>query len=130
VLVDTSALFALLDRSDRDHERTGRSFRQLRDARDALIIHNYVVVEAVALIQRRLGAPAAVSLLRELVPTSQMIWIDQGVHSAAAEQFSRVTSRAVSLVDLVSFELMRREGIDTAFALDPDFVSAGFRTVP
>jgi predicted nucleic acid-binding protein len=38
--------------------------------------------------------------------------------------------RQVSLVDLVSFEVMRREGIDTAFAFDRDFERAGFQVVP
>ncbi len=36
----------------------------------------------------------------------------------------------VSFVDRVSFELMRRERIDAAFAFDRDFVREGFRRVP
>jgi predicted nucleic acid-binding protein len=36
----------------------------------------------------------------------------------------------VSLVDRVSFELMRREGIERALAFDDDFTEAGFETVP
>jgi predicted nucleic acid-binding protein len=38
--------------------------------------------------------------------------------------------RKVSLVDWVSFEVMRRTGIDVAFAFDDDFRAQGFRTVP
>jgi predicted nucleic acid-binding protein len=30
----------------------------------------------------------------------------------------------------VSFELMRRRGLEVALALDRDFVSAGFRILP
>lgn len=33
-------------------------------------------------------------------------------------------------VDLVSFEVMRRLGIDEAFAFDDDFAAAGFRVLP
>jgi predicted nucleic acid-binding protein len=36
----------------------------------------------------------------------------------------------VSLVDWTSFELMRRQGIERAFALDADFDRQGFATVP
>jgi len=32
-----------------------------------------------------------------------------------------------SLVDHISFLIMRRRDVTTAFAFDPDFVSAGFR---
>lgn len=34
-----------------------------------------------------------------------------------------------SLVDAVSFELMRAEGIEEAFAIDPDFEREGFSLV-
>jgi predicted nucleic acid-binding protein len=30
----------------------------------------------------------------------------------------------------VSFEVMRREGLDAAFAFDADFAAAGFQTIP
>ena len=36
----------------------------------------------------------------------------------------------VSLVDWVSFELMRRAGISMAFAFDRDFAAQGFSLIP
>jgi predicted nucleic acid-binding protein len=38
--------------------------------------------------------------------------------------------RRVSLVDWASFELMRRRGIERAFAFDRDFSTQGFEIVP
>ena len=38
--------------------------------------------------------------------------------------------RKVSFVDWVSFEVMRRAGVASAFAFDADFETQGFRTVP
>jgi predicted nucleic acid-binding protein len=38
--------------------------------------------------------------------------------------------RDLSLVDFVSFELMRREGIRTAFTFDRHFAEQGFECVP
>jgi predicted nucleic acid-binding protein len=38
--------------------------------------------------------------------------------------------QAASFVDRVSFELMRRDRIETAFAFDRDFAREGFRRVP
>ena len=39
-------------------------------------------------------------------------------------------SRAVSLVDWMSFVVMRAQGIDRAFVFDADFAHQGFRTIP
>jgi predicted nucleic acid-binding protein len=36
----------------------------------------------------------------------------------------------LSLVDCVSFEIMRREGLRAAFALDDHFAGSGFELVP
>lgn len=38
--------------------------------------------------------------------------------------------RSLSLVDCVSFEVMRRLAISTAFAFDRDFARVGFQTIP
>jgi uncharacterized protein len=38
--------------------------------------------------------------------------------------------RDVSLVDWTSFELMRRLGVNTAFAFDDDFAEQGFDLLP
>ncbi|HYT77414.1 MAG TPA: hypothetical protein VEL79_21840 [Vicinamibacterales bacterium] len=45
-------------------------------------------------------------------------------------RFTRWTGpgrRRLSLVDHVSFLVMRRRKVSTAFAFDPDFTSAGFQ---
>ena len=52
------------------------------------------------------------------------------MHRAATSAFLAAGRRSQSLVDWVSFELMRRRGIDTAFAFDRDFVAEGFQTIP
>ncbi len=42
----------------------------------------------------------------------------------------KAVRRRSSLVDHVSFEVMRRRGLEAALALDADFAAAGFRVVP
>lgn len=83
-----------------------------------------------ALVQRRLGSVATRFLLEDLVPSLEVVWVDQHLHDNAVSAVLAGLRRRVSLVDWVSFEVMRRQGIERAFAFDRDFVAQGFETVP
>lgn len=126
--VDTTALYALLDPSDDFHE-PALSFASSADAAE-LVTHNYVVVESVALAHGRLG-PAQVRELRDNALRSiEVRWVDESVHERALAALVAAARRRPSFVDWVSFELMRRDGIRTAFAFDRDFALQGFETGP
>lgn len=130
VFVDTSALYALLSRTDENHRPAAAAFPGLR-RRGSLITHNYVVVEAAALVHRRLGGAAVRALLDELLAPIEVLWVDPGLHAVAQAAFlAGARRRGISLVDRVSFETMRRHGIGSAFAFDPDFASEGFELIP
>ncbi|MGZ8722393.1 MAG: type II toxin-antitoxin system VapC family toxin [Aeromicrobium sp.] len=125
VFVDTSALLAILDEDDRYHREAAETFRALMVDTE-LVTHNYVEVETLTLARRRLG-PGSVALLTDrLLPSLTTIWVDESLHRAALAAH-RGAGTSVSLVDNVSFEVMRREGIDQAFAFDADFEAQGFR---
>lgn len=128
VFVDTSALFAVLDEADPNHRDASVTWRSLLDAAE-LVTHNYIHVEAEALVRRRLGRDCAAVLIDRLLPALTTVWVDRTVHQAAVEA-SRVGGGATSLVDHVSFVVMRTAGIDVAFAFDADFERHGFRTAP
>lgn len=127
VLVDTSALYALLAREDPNHDAAAAAFAGLRQGRP-LVTHNYVVVETVALVQHRFGVSAVRTLLDLLGPI-EVIWVDGETHRAALAALLAAPRRRLSLVDRVSFEVMRDRGISHAFAFDPDFEQEGFMTV-
>ena len=129
VFVDTSALFVLLDRDNAAHPRAADAFRDLLRA-DQLITHNYVVLETTALVGRRLGLEGVRILLRDLVPNLEVVWIDEATHAAAVSALLASSARDVSLVDRVSFQVMRERDVASAFAFDSDFVNEGFETVP
>jgi predicted nucleic acid-binding protein len=128
VFVDTSALFAILDGDDREHGLATRIFEGLVDTAE-LVTTNYVHVEAEQLVRRRLGPQAANELSDELLPIMSTVWIDEPTHRAAVEA-QRVGGGKASLVDHVSFVVMRRAGIEVAFAFDTDFEAQGFRRPP
>src|SRR5204863_9249327 len=101
-----------------------------RSGGEELLSHNYVVLESAALVQRRLGPEAVRVLFHDLLPVMAVAYVDESLHRAAVGAFLAIAQRKVSLVDSVSFELMRNAGITRAFAFDRDFHEQGFETVP
>jgi len=57
------------------------------------------------------------------------VWIDEPTHAAGLAALLAALPTDVSLVDFVSFQVMRERGIARAFVFDDDFQAAGFATV-
>ena len=127
VFVDTSALYALLDAADADHERALRGSERILG--EELLTHSYVMVEAVSLVRRRLGAEAAARLVDGVLPAIKIVDVDEALRGRAVAAFRAAISSSVSLVDRTSFEFMRTLGLSRAYALDPDFEAEGFEPV-
>ena len=128
--VDTSALLAVLDADDTHHARAERAWRDLVTGDEPLLTTSYVLVEAFALAQARLGVAAAQLLNDDVVPVLTVTWVDESLHRAAMTALLTARRRDLSLVDCVSFETMRRAGTSRAFAFDRHFRQQGFELVP
>jgi uncharacterized protein len=129
VFVDTSALYAFVDADADEHVEAVTTMRALVGA-EVLRTHSHVLVETFALIQHRIGMPAVRQLVEEVVPALEVRWVDATLHGRAVSALLAAQQRRVSLVDWTSFELMRDEAIDVAFAFDDDFAAQGFRLLP
>lgn len=90
-----------------------------------LTTHNYVLVEALALLQRRLGMESAARFESDSRRLN-VEWVSTEMHVEAARRW-KLGVRDVSFVDQVSFLMMQLREITTAFAFDDDFEKAGFR---
>ena len=123
VFVDTSAFIALLDEDDDRHQEAAETFRWLASTA-TMVTHNYVQVETVAVAKRRLGPSAVERLIDMLFPLLRTIWVDESLHTSAVALLR--TEGSGSLVDQVSFIVMRHNAIDIAFAFDRDFQHQGF----
>ena len=130
ILVDTAAFYALVDDRDPNHGRATAAIADLVAAEETLLTHEYVVLEATALIQRRLGLAALRRFADDLLPLVDIAWVDEELHREAREALLAAGRRTVSLVDWTSFLVMRRHGVRRAFTFDPDFGVEGFEVVP
>ncbi|MDX2182316.1 MAG: PIN domain-containing protein [Bryobacteraceae bacterium] len=128
--VDSSALFALIVAEDASHKAALGAWNEFEDAGEELIFTNYVVSELLALLQRRSGMDAARAAVTRVLPAIRLEWIEPQDHTSAIQALLAANRRKLSLVDVSSFVVMRRLGIERAFAFDEHFAEQGFETVP
>jgi len=126
IFVDTSAIFASLDRADPAHDEAVATWDRVLALPDPLITHSLVEVESTALIQRRLGVEAVTLFRDQILPSLDVVEIDREQRRTALAEVLSAGRRDLSLVDRVSFALMRRLGLERAFAFDRHFSEAGF----
>jgi len=126
VFVDTSALLAVLDRSDRRHGEARRIWTELLEGDRLLVCHNYILVETSAVLARRMGMEAVRPFEQDVVPALRIVWVTREIHEAAVGAQLAAGRRDLSLVDCASFEIMRRAGLRAAFTFDPQFKEFGF----
>ena len=126
IFVDTSAFLAVLNADDANHVAAKRSWERMLRQEETLVCTSYVLVETFALLQNRLGMAAVRAFQETIVPLVQVEWVDFGIHRAGISALLTANRRQLSLVDCVSFEVMRSLGLTTAFAFDPHFTEQGF----
>ncbi|HXZ43506.1 MAG TPA: PIN domain-containing protein [archaeon] len=130
ILVDTSAYFALVDRSDR-HHAAAVSF--VRSNALPLATTDLIVVETLNLTRARLGHSPAVRLGRRLLnlAVTTILKVAEQDATRAWQLFQRYRDKEFSFTDCTSFALMERMQITTAFAFDVHFRQYGrFTVVP
>ncbi len=126
IFVDTSAIYALLDREDRDHPKARAQWAKMLKSGTPLLTTNYVVLEVCALAQHRLGLDAVRAVQDDILPAIEVRWLDESIHTLAMTALLAARRRKLSLVDCSSFLAMRQAGSRTAFAFDKHFAEEGF----
>lgn len=130
LFVDTSALLAVLNADDRNHAAAADSWAKVIRGGRPLFSHNYVLVECSALVGRRLGLDALRVLEQDVVPVLTILWVTEALHRAAVGAQLLASRRDLSLVDCVSFEVIRAAGLQQVLAFDPHFAELGFEVLP
>lgn len=130
ILVDTSALYAVLDRDDENHRAASVTWASLLQTDERLLVTNYIVVETTAIVQHRLGMEAVRALCGDILPALDVHWIAEADHAHAQNALLATNRRRLSLVDCSSFHVMRSRLVRRTFAFDPHFSEQGFEVLP
>ena len=132
VFVDTGAFVAVDVKHDRHHETAVRAFEALMDRQPRLVSTNLVFGETYATLLARSGRHAAFQWGQRMRAGVGIDFVRVGpeVEDAAWEILESHGDKDWSYVDAVSFALMEREGISTAFAFDQHFAQRGLAVIP
>ena len=129
IFVDTSAALALVSPQDDFHSASIQTLEALIASGEELLSHNYVILETVALLQRRLGLTAATAFQHDAQSNLKIHWVTEADHRLAVQRWTEHNTRRLNLVDCMSFIVMETYECDTAFAYDSDFEAEGFDLV-
>lgn len=130
IFVDTSAFLALIAVEDAYHRQAKACLQAILQQNQTLLTNNYVLIETLALLQKRLGLAKVQDFLDNLLPLVLVEWVDEETHQAAVERLLSANRRKLSLVDCSAFETMRRAGVETVFTFDEHFGGEGFQMTP
>lgn len=123
VLWDSSAILALLDADDADHQEAVRLTSRIAGERRPSFITNYIEAEAHALLLRKLGRALAREWL--LAGGLPVLRVHPDEEERAKELLARYADKDWSLCDALSFAVIDRRSIGAAFSFDRHFLQFG-----
>jgi uncharacterized protein len=129
VFVDTSAFIALLIAEDENHNAAGKIWKSLVETDEQVVTSNYVILETCAVLSRRSGVSTVRTFIESIAPVLRIEWVGMELHALGVSGMLISGKRGPSLVDCVSFALMRKLNLRRAFTFDGHFDEQGFDAV-
>jgi predicted nucleic acid-binding protein len=130
IFIDTAAFLAVLNSEDRYHQLARNAWTEIINDGSTLLTSNYVILETNALLQHRFGMDAVRLFAGDILPIIDIIWVDQSLHQQAMSALLAANRHDLSLVDCISFEVMRQKGLEKVFTFDRHFSEQSFEVIP
>ena len=132
VFVDTGYFLAMELADDQHHIAASDHWRRVSRESLDLVTTSYVLDEVATFFNSRGYHSKAVSVGNIILesPSINLVHVDEPLLLDAWDYFTRHQDKRYSLTDCVSFMVMRRFGIHTAYAFDRNFIQAGFVIEP
>ncbi len=130
LLADTGALLALFNPLDNLHRQAKKFAREAAGTR--FIVTELIVSETVTRLRARTDAARAADVGAALLASRryELLFVDTPLVEAGLVNLRRFADKRLSLVDAVSFAVIRSLALDGSFTFDRDFRDCGFAVYP
>jgi predicted nucleic acid-binding protein len=132
IFIDSGAFVARYRKSDDWHAAAKKGWKSLSKTRSPCCTSNLILAEASRLLRPYVGAEQISRLMGTWLQSELMVVLRSNAEDelAAVELMKKYADQQVGFVDGVSFMLMRRHRVTTAFGFDRHFQMAGFKLWP
>lgn len=132
IFVDSGAFLARYIERDQYHAGATEHWQKLQTDRRRCFTSNFVLDETITLLARRTTYEFAAERARNMYASHELLILrpDADDEKAALDLLEKYADQRVSFTDCVSFALMERHNIRTAFSFDHHFRIAGFDMEP
>jgi predicted nucleic acid-binding protein len=132
LFVDTSAWYVLAVSSAPQHRKVSNALRNRIQRGARIITTNLIVAETHALLLRRTTREVALTFVREVRRTPNLVITssEEYEETAVTDWLEKFDDQFFSFTDAVSFAVMADRGVREALALDHHFAVAGFVVIP
>ena len=129
IFVDSGALIGRYLTNDPYHAAASDIWREL--AGSALFTTNHVLDEVFTILARRAGYHFAAERAERIYFSSAFEIVPSSLadEHEAIRYFRKFADQQISFTDCISFAIMRRYRLRTAFTFDRHFLNAGFRVM-
>ena len=127
--LDTSGFYALVSSTDKFHVNARDAYESLILDDVPLYTSSYVLVESIALIQRRLGYSVLKAFVESVTEVFSIIWVGEKTHRDAWALVEQRQGREFSFVDATT--ILIAKDIDAhVVTFDDSFKKVGIKTLP
>lgn len=132
VFLDTAGWMSCADGADPEHVRSSAARDAVLEAGQTLVTTDFVVDEALTLIQFRLGLDAAERWWQQIDHSPRLRWerVDSDRFEKSRALFFHYRDKDFSFTDCTSFVVMRELRLTHALTTDRHFRQMGFQVVP
>jgi len=131
LFLDTSFSVGLVSPRDQIHEKAIDWSDKIEESKVLVVTTQAVLLEIGNALSKSAFRRVGIGLLKNLAndPNTIIISLTDEIYNRAFELFRDRADKEWSLVDCVSFVVMRERNIEAALTADEHFIQAGFRAL-
>ncbi len=132
VFIDTGAWFAGIAQNDQYHSDAMKHRNRLIREKARLVTTNLVLHESTMLLERKTSKRNALRFLKAILsdPVVEIVHVEPEIESEGLSLYQKYRDQDFSIVDCISFSVMKHFRLSRCFTFDHHFRSMGFSPEP